>query len=505
MAAEGKRPGLPRSRGVLSYWRPAAALSLLAVCVFPFGASAHPVPRENHDRVIGVRLTGAGVVVDYRLDVDDTTAVYLDLPELLSRAEIAELTSERALYQAYMDRYAPILGANLIAAVDGGEPLAFECVQQRQRFRDENGQKLDHLRFEFRFRAAWPAGLAGRHRLNFREGNYQLQEGLVALTLGTEPPVETLDKTEPDRSLHDKTTRQLRLGDDDRRRRVSATFVLPGGAAPAPGVAEEAATGEAAGHSSLLSLLLDPGRGLWVLLALAAGLGAVHALTPGHGKTLVAAYLVGERGTVGHALFLGLVTTVTHTGGVIVLAFALLMLYPRTGPNGIPAQVQTTLGLVGGLLIAGMGFWLLLRRLGGQADHVHLGGQGHHHHHGPADHFHDADGPAHPLPAPGAGVWGLVVLGISGGIIPCWDAIAMFGFAVTARRLWLALPLLLAFSAGLAGVLIATGILVVRFKGLAAARWENARLIRALPVVSAVLVTVLGLWLCYDSVHAPGG
>jgi ABC-type nickel/cobalt efflux system permease component RcnA len=153
-----------------------------------------------------------------------------------------------------------------------------------------------------------------------------------------------------------------------------------------------------------------------------------------------------------------------------------------------------------------MGFWLLLRRMAGGPDHVHIGGGHHHHHHGPADHFHDHAGHAHPLPAASQqpGIWGLIVLGISGGIVPCWDAIAMFGFAVSAQRVWLALPLLLAFSAGLAGVLIAIGILVVQVKGFAGSRWGDSRLFRALPLLSAVVVTALGLWLCYDSVHAGG-
>jgi nickel/cobalt exporter len=229
---------------------------------------------------------------------------------------------------------------------------------------------------------------------------------------------------------------------------------------------------------SLLDLLLDPHRGFWVLLLLAAGFGAVHALTPGHGKTLVAAYLIGERGTAWHALLLGLVTTLTHTGAVLLLAVGLLLFFPRA----VPADVQAALGLIGGLLIAGMGFWLLLRRLSGGADHIHIGG-GHHHH---ADQM---------------STGGLIVLGISGGIVPCWDAIAMLGFAISAQRLWLALPLLLAFSAGLAGVLVAIGLAVVYLKGFSGSRWGQGRLFRALPLLSAMMVMLLGLWLCYDSVH----
>jgi ABC-type nickel/cobalt efflux system permease component RcnA len=253
----------------------------------------------------------------------------------------------------------------------------------------------------------------------------------------------------------------------------------------------------------LLDLLLDQRRGVWVLLALAAFFGAAHALTPGHGKTLVAAYLVGERGTIGHALILGLVTTLTHTGAVLLLAAGVLIFFP----GAVPPHLQAVLGFGGGALVAGMGFWLLLKRMTGGADHIHLGGDPHHHHgmHGHADHFHDAHGHVHPLPAAeqAGGLWGLIILGISGGIVPCWDAIAMFGFAVSAQRLWLALPLLLAFSAGLAAVLIVIGILVVQVKGFAGAHVGDSRWFRALPLASAAIVTGLGMWLCYQSLHPP--
>jgi ABC-type nickel/cobalt efflux system permease component RcnA len=247
--------------------------------------------------------------------------------------------------------------------------------------------------------------------------------------------------------------------------------------------------------------MLNTKQGVGVLLLLAVLFGAAHALTPGHGKTLVAAYLVGERGTVWHALLLGLVTTLTHTAAVLVIAGVLPLLFPGTPP----VTVQTALGLVGGLLIAGLGVWLLLCRLAGQADHVHLGGahtHGHAHGHG-HDHDHglDSSGVAKP------GMWGLVMLGVSGGIVPCWDAVAILGWSISVQRLWLALPLLLAFSAGLAGVLVVLGVSVVLARKAVDARWgETARMqrvARALPILSAVLIAGMGLWLCYSAVQAP--
>lgn len=221
-------------------------------------------------------------------------------------------------------------------------------------------------------------------------------------------------------------------------------------------------------------------------MLMAALFGAAHALTPGHGKTLVAAYLIGERGTAWHALLLGVVVTVTHTGIVILVAAVL----PLAFPNADPERVQAVFGFVGGLLIAGLGFWLLWRRLSGQADHVHVGGGHHHHHH------HD-----HDVVKTGPGWRGLVALGVSGGIVPCWDAVVLLGLAIATQRLWLGLPLLLAFSAGLAAVLIALGIAVVSLKGVAAGRWAESRVVKTLPVVSAVAVTVIGLWLCRDSLR----
>jgi ABC-type nickel/cobalt efflux system permease component RcnA len=101
------------------------------------------------------------------------------------------------------------------------------------------------------------------------------------------------------------------------------------------------------------------------------------------------------------------------------------------------------------------------------------------------------------------GWWQLIVLGVSGGLIPCWDAVVILLTALSMDRLWLALPLLLAFSAGLAGVLVAVGIAVVYLKGFATSRMGEGRIVHALPLVSAALVTGLGLWLCYDSV-SPG-
>jgi ABC-type nickel/cobalt efflux system permease component RcnA len=482
-------------------------------------AFAHPVPSDNHDRTIVVRLTAEAVVVDYRLEVDELRA-QRDLP----RSEIAKIASRKDFYTVFTHYFADVLAGNLVARLDDKE-LSFTCEHQAY-------EATDHLRCDYRFRAAWSPAPGARHTFTFREGNYEEDDfSKLGLALTGDFQVMLLSVSAPDEVLLNRPPADRKPGEGERLRRASAAFTLsaagkgvykpalppdpePYKPPPAeggqvgdfkPGSGADLASAkpwnEAAAEEetprTLLHLLLDSRRGLAAALLLAAFFGAAHALTPGHGKTLVAAYLVGQRGTVWHALLLGLVTTLTHTGAVLVLAGLVAVFGDKAG-----GAAFTVLQLFGGLLITGLGFWLLLRRLSGQADHVHLGGAHHHHHDHGHGHSHahlPAINPATP------GLRALVLLGISGGIVPCWDAIALLLMAIAAQLFWLALPLLLAFSAGLAGVLVALGISVVW-----ARRWvvdrvgEGDRLrsvMRLLPLASAALVTVIGLWMCYDGVH----
>jgi ABC-type nickel/cobalt efflux system permease component RcnA len=494
---------------------------------------AHPVPRRFHDRVITVRLTPEAVLVDYHLELDEWTVVFVDLPAVNDQVDLTKLTQPKEFYEAFTRAYAPILADNLLARLDG-KPLSFTCARRGY-------QAKDSLWCDFVFQAPWQPPRDRPLAFVFQETNYELETGQVKLSLVADPALKLLEKTEPDEALKNRPATDLRPGDEGRLRKTAATFLIPTAPlaaeprttvrppssdsaaekAPAPTTPGEATTTRdsatanevPARPGTLLGLLLDSGQGLWVLLFFAAGFGAAHAFTPGHGKTLVAAYLVGERGTVWHALLLGLMTTLSHTGSVLLLALLLLFL-----PANLLDPALAVLGVVGGLAIAGFGFWLLLRRLSGRVDHVHIGGHGHHHHgpnghhhhhHGAADHYHDEHGHALPLPAASdpVGWWGLVVLGLSGGIVPCVDAIIMLFFAVTVHRLWLALPLLLAFSAGLASVLVLLGVLVVSAKRVAQQRLGEdsrfQRVFRALPIVSAAVIMLMGLWLSRESLAQP--
>lgn len=241
----------------------------------------------------------------------------------------------------------------------------------------------------------------------------------------------------------------------------------------------------------LLSASSDPGV-LAGALAVAFFLGAAHALTPGHGKTLVAAYLAGSRGRITDAVYLGGVVTVTHTASVFVLGLVTLYASTRVSLE----RVYPVLSLVSGLLVAGIGAALLWRRLRGQSHqdhHDHHHGHRHDHQHG-HEHQHN---PGEPSRA------GLLSLGISGGLVPCPEALVVLMLSVSLGRVALGLLILLAFTLGLAAVLIAIGCAMVMAGPLVSRLTGESRWIRRLPVASAAVVTVVGVLMVLQAAGAP--
>ena len=303
---------------------------------------------------------------------------------------------------------------------------------------------------------------------------------------------------------------------------------------------------------SIAETQLTPVIVAWGLL-FAFAFGAVHALSPGHGKTMVAAYLVGSRGTPRHAFLLGLVVTITHTFGVFALGFALLF----ASRYILPETLFPALSALSGLLIFGVGLWLFMARWQGlqnarQREHTHTHGEHSHTHgehththdehththdehshthdedshshedsedshthdeehtHGEHSHAHDDEdshshgmhvhshgGKAHSHAVPDGPIHikTLVALGISGGIVPCPEALVVLLAAIKLHRIGYGLILIVAFSLGLAAALIAIGMLVVsarqrltRFNALG----EDSALVRYLPLGSAAIITLIG-------------
>lgn len=261
--------------------------------------------------------------------------------------------------------------------------------------------------------------------------------------------------------------------------------------------AQQPATPGAVVAGDYLSRLLKRKEIGWRLTLLgllaALGLGALHALSPGHGKTIVAAYLVGSRGTAQHAALLGFVVTFTHTFTVFLLGIGVLFFQQYV----VPEKIVPALGAISGLSIVAVGAMLLYRRAGALLhEHAHAHGLGHHHHHGHLHHHHHhgEGGHSHEMPEK-VTLGSLVALGVSGGLVPCPSALILMLSAIALGRPALGLLLLLGFSAGLAAVLMGIGIVAVYAKHLlphseAASRQPAFRLI---PIFSAVVVIVLGV------------
>lgn len=248
--------------------------------------------------------------------------------------------------------------------------------------------------------------------------------------------------------------------------------------------------------SNLLGRQEIPGHLALLGLAVAFGLGTIHALSPGHGKTLMAAYLVGTRGTMKHAAILGGTVTFTHTISVFLLGLATLFL----SQYFLPEKIVPWLGAISGVVIVFVGLSLFQRRLAslrGKA-HVHPhahshGAPGHHHH----DHEHGQDHPHHHhhLPQGEITLGSLVALGVSGGLAPCPSALVILLSAIAIGRTGLGLMLLVAFSLGLASVLIAVGAAVLYAKHLipSSSKLAQGRAAKLVPVASAVVIVAIGV------------
>lgn len=446
---------------------------------------AHPLLSENHDRTIIIRILHNSVQLDYLLEVDELRAAR-DIASLPDEKRLQIRTREQ-LHSVFSSYMAEVLGVNLIAKVDG-KPLTFVCSQKSIRI-------SNHLQCFFRFEAPFEISAEPSHSFQFREGNYAEDDfsKLEILTAPTDASVLS-DLRLPNPEIVAKQPLDRGPGEAELLRLASFNFSLEANDTPPDpnGFSNKKTNGNQLVEDTMLNLLLDDKQNRWMLFLFALFFGAAHALTPGHGKTLVAAYLIGEKGTLGHAFLLGAATTISHTGGVLLIALLLPIFFPKAAP----AEVQTVLGFFGGITIAALGAWLLLRRIMGQADHSHGPGASHHH---------NPDGSIS-INTPDAGWKGIVILGFAGGIIPCWDAVAMLVFALSAGLAVIAVPLLLAFSTGMAGVLVLVGIAVVKTRDMIKNHGPSwawlERISKLLPIISAIFVIVIGVWLCSESLKS---
>ena len=425
--------------------RLALLLVTLAALAVPAMASAHPLGNFTVNRFAAVELSGRDVFVHYVLDL----------------AEIPTVQEGDRVRAAGFD----VVVATRLDLELGGHRAQLVPLERKVSERPGAGG-LPTLRFEAVYRVLDPGASTN---LVFHDSNFAtrigwkeivVRAGDGARLLGSDVPAESRSdelRAYPKDLLHsplDVTSAQARfqLG---ARPGVPPSFT--GAVAPErPGGAFESliARGDLSVGAVLLSLLI------------AAFWGAAHALSPGHGKAMVAAYLVGSRGTPRHALLLGITVTVTHTAGVFALGLVTLALSAFI----VPEQLYPWLNLGSALLVVGVGVSVLRARL----RHRHA------HHH--PDHAHEE-----------RSLRNLLAVGISGGLLPCPTALVVLLAAISLHRVGYGLVLILAFSAGLAGAMTAVGLAAVSAKRFIGRASFEGRIVRALPAASALLILGLGI------------
>ena len=441
------------------------ALSLLALCgalaallVAPTTASAHPLGNFTVNRYAGIEIAGSDIYVRYALDL-------AEIPTYQLGSEI-----RRAGYPAALAR-------DLVLTLDGRRlPLA--VVEQRTVTRPGAGG-LKTLRVDVVYRAHG-RGTALQFRDRSFPGRIGWHEVTVSARDGGDIAVADVPATSASAALRKYPSDLLRSPLDTAG--AAARIELGSKAAAPPAIDGTVARRHAEGGLEALIEEGDLSIGVLLLsLLIAAFWGAAHALTPGHGKAMVAAYLVGTKGTPRHALMLGGTVTIAHTAGVFALGFVTLGLSAFI----VPEQLYPWLTLVSGLLVVLVGASVLRQRLrarghGHHHDHNHDHGHGHEHHH-----HHDHDSALTSK--------GILGVGIAAGLLPCPSALVVLLSAIALHRIGLGLALIVAFSLGLAATITAIGLVAVFARRTFSRLSLDGPLVRALPAASAALILAVGL------------
>ena len=542
----------------------AAALlvSLFAAMAQPITAAAHPLGNFTTNRYSRLEVAQDRVRVKYIVDMAEIPT-FQELPKVDGSGDGQLSDAER---EVYATRKIEELRSHLSLSIDGA-PLTLQPTSHELTFPDGQGG-LKTLRLSVWFEA--PVGHAGP--LAYRDGNYPDRLGwseiVVAANGGVRIDQTTAHTEDVSNELlaypQDMLTSPLAM------REATIAYSVTGAANSATAGASVTA-GIPRANDAFADLVSQRELSLAVILLslLAAfGLGALHAMSPGHGKTMVGAYLVGSRGTWRHAVFLGLTVTVTHTAGVFALG--LVTLYAQQ--YILPEQLYPWLSVASGLLVVGIGASLVVTRLRAALapahdyghvhqhhdhdhvhdhhhhdhdhahdhhhDHDHDHAHDHHHHdhdhshahdhHHDHDHDHDhhhsgsawrratawlthshgPDGHTHShIPGDDGRpvTWrSLLALGVSGGLLPCPSALVVLLSAISLHRVGYGLLLIVAFSFGLASVLVAIGLALVYAGRFVERRRFGGPLLRVLPAVSAAIITLVGLAITLQALSQVG-
>ena len=425
-----------------------AALAAAALLALPGVASAHPLGNFSINHLARVAVSADRVDVTYVLDE-------AEIPTFQERGDGDAVVLARKRAE---------VAKRLVVTVDGRR-VALRPAGRAVLSHPPGAGGLKTTRLEL----ALSAAVRDPRDVRIDDGTFPGRVGWKAIVVrpGRDTAVRsTAPATDPTNGLRRYPADLLKSPSDLRTANLVARPGAGSVQAPDGMQIEHAQNRSDSGFTRVFSDAAA-GKGVLVLLLLTAfGWGAVHALSPGHGKSMVAAYLVGTRGTPRHALALGGIVTLTHTIGVFALGAVTLALSAYI----LPEDLYPWLNLVSGLLVVGIGASVLRRNLRRRHHHHH------HHHHLPTE----------------SGWRGVMAMGASAGLIPCPSALVVLLGAISQGQVALGMLLIVVFSAGLATTLSALGLAVVLAGRLTKRLSIPSRLVTALPAASAVVIVGVG-------------
>lgn len=470
--------------------------------------SAHPVGNFSVNQYSRLEVGASAIVIRQVLDL-------AEIPTFQLRGEM-DADKDGAISGAELNAYAeeitPSYVANLSLTIDG-ERVAISVKQTIAKFEAGAGG-LETLRIVWDLSAPIDTK-AAESRVAFRNENYAERLGWREIVLNRASGIEVFDSTAFGSGLTDELKAYPEETLSSPLNERAAEFSFARGPLPTDARALQNRDGHATAavqKDKLADLIsvpeITPAIALFGLL-IAFGLGAMHAMSPGHGKAVVGAYLVGSKGTPKHAAFLGLTVTITHTLGVFALGLITLF----ASSFILPETLIPFLSFFSGLIVLYIGLTMfktrLLSALGLKTEHHHHHHRGEHHHHHDDEHHphshdgftHTHDGHTHSHLPPEQVTWkSLFALGVSGGLLPCPSALVLMLSAISLGRVGYGIVLTIAFSIGLAATLTAVGLAFLYLgKLLDGPRLAQSRIVKSLPVFSAAVITCLGAVICYNS------
>jgi nickel/cobalt exporter len=474
-----------------------------AILLAPAVASAHPLGNFTINLYSGISVVPHGVHVHYAVDMAEIPT-YQETQQRIDAN--GDGTATEAEQQAWATRMAPQLLSQVHLSV-GGVPVKLSVDSARMYFHPGQGG-LNVLRLDAEFSGSAPTSGS----VQYSDDNYRDHIGWREVTALGADGEAVRNSSVPVSSVSEELRAYPANLLQSPLHVTEATFSF------APGESNVVATGSVDSSGarpgviggSFAALVDRSGLSAAVVafcLLLAIGFGALHAILPGHGKTLMAAYLVGAGGRIRHAVSVGVAVSLMHTVSVIALGLVVLYaesVFPR------PEDVYPWLGLLSGVVVIALGTGLFVVRyrarrrataaVAADHGHTHVHEDGDHDHALEEPHTHGGSTHVHPVPdGPVLSRKGLTALALAGGILPSPTAVIVLVAGVAIHRVPFALGLIVAFSVGLAAALIIVGVAALSARDLVS-RKMSTRVGQILPLVSALAIAGVGAFLLIRSI-----